>query len=207
MSLYARYLLPRLINLAMRSAATTAERARFIPVAAGVVLEIGAGSALNVPFYGVAVERLYALDPSLELWRLGHHRVRDARFPIEFLQSSAESVPLGDHTVDTVVSTWTLCTIPDPAAALQEMRRVLRPQGTLVFIEHGWSPDARVRVWQERLNPVWKRVAGGCSLYRQIERLIAGSGFQISQLERGYGDGPKPFAYLYKGLARPASQA
>jgi ubiquinone/menaquinone biosynthesis C-methylase UbiE len=206
MSLYAKYLLPRLIDLAMRKKAATSERARFIPAASGVVLEIGAGSALNIPFYGRAVERLYALDPSMELWRLGRHRVLDVRFPIEFLQSSAESIPLGNDTLDTVVSTWTLCTIPDPRAALEEIRRVLRPDGTLIFIEHGWSPDARVRAWQERLNPLWKRVAGGCNLDRQIEQLIARAGFQISSLERGYGEGPKPFAYLYRGLARPANQ-
>ncbi len=206
MSLYAKYVLPRLIDFAMSSKATTAERTRLIPLASGVVLEIGAGSALNLPFYGPAVRKLYALDPSRELWRLGRRRVQDVPFPIEFLQSSAESIPLGTATMDTVVSTWTLCTIPDPSAALEEMRRVLRPHGTLVFIEHGSSPDARVRAWQKRLNPLWKRVAGGCHLDRQIERLIGRAGFQISTLERGYGEGLKPFVYLYRGLARPANQ-
>ncbi|PYO52600.1 MAG: SAM-dependent methyltransferase [Candidatus Rokuibacteriota bacterium] len=196
MSLYAKYLLPRLIDLAMSSKATTAERTRLIPLASGVVLEIGAGSALNLPFYGPGVRKLYALDPSQELWRLGRGRVRNAPFPIEFLRSSAESIPVP----------WTLCTIPDPTAALAEMRRVLKPQGTLVFIEHGWSPDPRVRAWQERLNPLWKRVAGGCNLDRQIEQLIGRAGFQISTLERGYGEGLKPFVYLYRGLARPANQ-
>lgn len=206
MSLYAKYLLPRLIDFAMSSKATTAERTRLIPLASGVVLEIGAGSALNLPFYGPGVRKLYALDPSQELWRLGRGRVRNAPFPIEFLRSSAESIPVREDTVDTVVSTWTLCTIPDPTAALAEMRRVLKPQGTLVFIEHGWSPDPRVRAWQERLNPLWKRVAGGCNLDRQIEQLIGRAGFQISTLERGYGEGLKPFVYLYRGLARPANQ-
>jgi len=205
-SLYAKYLLPRLIDFAMSSKATTAERTRLIPLASGVVLEIGAGSMLNLPFYGPAVRKLYALDPSLELWRLGRGRVRNAPFPIEFVRSSAESIPVRDDTLDTVVSTWTLCTIPDPRAALEEIRRVLRPDGTLIFIEHGWSPDARVRAWQERLNPLWKRVAGGCNLDRQIEQLIGRAGFQISSLERGYGEGPKPFAYLYRGLARSANQ-
>jgi len=191
----------------MRSKATTAERARIVPLASGIVLEIGAGSALNVPFYGPAVEKLYALDPSLELWRLGRDRTRGARVPIQFLCSSAETIPVGDHTVDTVVSTWTLCTIPDPAVALQEMRRVLRPQGTLVFIEHGWSPDARVRAWQQGLNPLWKRVAGGCNLDRPIERLISSAGFELPGIERAYGEGLKPFVYLYRGLARPAKAA
>ncbi len=202
-SLYAKYLLPRLIDLAMRSKAQTAERARLIPAASGVVLEIGVGSALNIPLYSRAVKRLYALDPSVELWRLGCGRVGNAPFPIEFVRSSAESIPLSDDTVDTVVSTWTLCAIPNPTAALNEMRRVLRPQGTFMFIEHGWSPDPRVRAWQERLNPVWRRVAGGCNLDRQIDRLIGESGFQMSAVERGYGSGPKPFSYLYRGVARP----
>jgi len=206
MCFYAKYLLPRLIDLAMRSKADMAERARLIPVAAGVVLEIGVGSALNIPAYSARVERLFALDPSLELWRLGRRRVGSAPFPIEFIPASAERIPLRDEAVDTVVTTWTLCTIPEPTTALREMRRVLRPSGTLVFIEHGWSPDARVRAWQERLNPLWKRVAGGCTLDRRIDRLIAGAGFQMSMIDRGYGGGPKPFAYLYKGLARPTDR-
>src|SRR2546428_3669804 len=143
MSLYAKYLLPRLIDLAMSSKATTAERTRLIPLASGVVLEIGAGSALNLPFYGPAVRKLYALDPSQELWRLGRGRVRNAPFPTEFLQSSAESIPVRESTVDTVVSTWTLCTILDPTAALTEMRRGPQQQGTLGVILHGRLPAPR----------------------------------------------------------------
>jgi ubiquinone/menaquinone biosynthesis C-methylase UbiE len=205
-SLYARYILPRLIDLAMSRKADAVERARLVPLASGVVLEVGAGSALNVPFYGRAVERLYALEPSRELWRLGRGRVDNAAFPVELVPTSAESIPLRDSAVDTVVTTWTLCTIPDAPAALREMLRVLKPQGTLIFIEHGRSPDARVRAWQERLNPLWTRVAGGCNLDRRIDHLIAGAGFQISAIERGYSDGPRLFTYLYKGLARRADR-
>jgi ubiquinone/menaquinone biosynthesis C-methylase UbiE len=202
MNLYERYLLPRLIHLAMRSKAARAERAKFVPLASGTVLEVGAGSGLNLPFYGPKVRALFALDPSHALWRMARRRVAHAAFPIEFLASSAERIPLGAMMVDTVVTTWTLCTIPEPAEALVEMRRVLKPDGELIFVEHGRSPDRRVRAWQDRLDPVWTRVAGGCHLNRQIEDLILGAGFRVTQIERGYGRGAKAFSYLYKGLAQ-----
>lgn len=203
MSFYSRYVLPRFTDFAMSRRAIAAERARLIPRAAGIVLEIGAGSALNVPYYGPAVRKLYAIDPSLELWRLGRRRADGVRLAIEFLRASATGIPLRAHSVDTVVSTWTLCTIPDPRTALREMRRVLRPDGTLLFIEHGSSPEPHVRAWQARLTPLWKRIAGGCHLDREIERLLADAGFDVSMLERGYGEGPKPFVYLYRGVASP----
>ena len=203
MGLYARYVLPRLIDRAMSNRISAAERARLVPTATGVVLEVGAGSALNVPHYGAAVQRLYALDPSTAVWRLGRERVRRAPFPVEFLEASAERVPLDAGSVDTVVSTWTLCSIPDAAAALAELRRVLRPGGAFLFVEHGRSPDPRVQVWQRRLDPLWARVAGGCHVDRPIDRLIAGTGFDIAALERGYSAGPRPFSYLYRGTAHP----
>lgn len=124
-------------------------------------------------------------------------------FPVELLEASAEAIPLDDHTADAVVTTWTLCTIPDPVRALREMQRILRPEGRLLFVEHGRSPDARVRAWQDRLTPVWRRLAGGCHLNRQIDALLAEGGFRIERLEPGYGMGPRPFAYLYRGVARP----
>jgi ubiquinone/menaquinone biosynthesis C-methylase UbiE len=189
----------------MRSKVATAERRRVIPLASGTVLEVGVGSGLNLPFYGPKVQRLYALDPSRELWKMARKRVREVSFPVEFLAASAERIPLEDRSVDTVVSTWTLCTIPDPWLALSEMRRVLKPEGQLIFVEHGRSPDPGVEAWQNRFTPVWKRVAGGCHLNRPIDALIADAGFDIMQIERGYRRGPKPMAYLYKGLAqRPA---
>lgn len=201
MGFYARYVLPRLIDLAMRSRVVTARRARIVPLAAGKVLEIGAGSGLNLPFYGERVEKLYALDPSPEVWRLGRRRAARAGFPIEFLAHSGERIPLPDASIDTVVSTWTLCSIPRPLDALAEIRRVLTPDGRFLFIEHGRAPEAGVVAWQDRLTPVWKRIAGGCHLNRAIDALITEAGFEIARLERGYSKGPKPFAYLYEGTA------
>ena len=202
MTIYEKYVLPRLIHLAMRNKAATAERAKFVPLASGTVLEVGVGSGLNVPFYGPKVRALFALDPSLELWKMARSRVANAAGPVEFLASSAENIPLGEMTVDTVVTTWTLCTIRNPAEALAEMRRVLKPDGQLIFVEHGRSPDPGVLAWQDRLNPMWKRVAGGCHLNRQIDDLIVDAGFGVTRIERAYSRGPKAFSYLYKGFAQ-----
>ena len=204
MGLYARYVLPRLTDLVMRNQVQAEERAKLVPLASGVVLEIGIGSALNLPFYRPGVEKVYGLDPSRELWRIGRRRAEAALFPVEFLHGSAERIPLGDAVVDTVVTTWTLCTIPDPAAALAEVKRVLKPAAALVFVEHGWAPDRHVQLWQSRLTPVWKRVAGGCHMNREIDRLIGDAGFHFRRLDKGYANGPKILAYLYKGVATPS---
>ena len=201
MGVYATHVLPRLIDLAMRSRVVAAERARFVPMATGRVLEVGIGSGLNLPFYGPAVSSLLGLDPSLALWRLGVERAVTAPFAIRFAAGSAERVPAADASFDTVVTTFTLCSIPDPSAALTEMRRVLAPGGRLVFIEHGCSPEARVRAWQDRLTPLWRRVAGGCHLNRTIDALIRAAGFSIDRIETGYAQGPRPFAYLFRGAA------
>ena len=201
MRFYDTYVLPRVINLAMQNKAATAERAAFVPLASGKVLEVGIGSGLNLPFYGRAVERLHGVDPSRELWRMARRRADRAPFSVGFTAASAESLPIEDAAFDTVVTTWTLCTIPDPAKSLVEMKRVLKPGGRLLFVEHGRSPDAGVQAWQNRLNPLWKRLAGGCHLNRKIDELIRDAGFRITRIERAYTRGPKPFAYLYKGLA------
>ncbi|HEV8439586.1 MAG TPA: class I SAM-dependent methyltransferase [Methylomirabilota bacterium] len=206
MGLYARYVLPRLIDLVMRNKMSTAERVRLVPLARGRVLEVGFGSGLNLPFYAAGVEKLYGLDPSGELWNLGRRRVARARVPIEFVVASAERIPLPDATLDDIVMTWTACSIPDVSMALREMRRVLKPAGRLLFVEHGRSPDARVRTWQDRINPVWKRVAGGCHLNRQIDDLLVAAGFHLATIERGYSDGPKLFTYLYKGIAEKGTR-
>jgi len=205
MGLYQRYILPRLIDLSMQNRAVRAERARFVPLASGTVLEVGLGSGLNLPFYSPAVERLYGLDPSLELQTMARRRARDARLPVEFIAGSGERIPMEDETVDAVVTTWTLCSIPDPVRALTEMRRVLNPGGRLIFIEHGRSPDARVVSWQDRLTPVWRRLAGGCHLNRKIDTLILAAGFRIAEIETAYMKGPKPLVYLYKGVAQRSS--
>lgn len=206
MSLYGRYVLPRLTDLVMRNKADAEERARLVPHASGIVVEPGVGSALNVPFYDSrAVHKLYGVDPSRELWGIGRRRVEAAPFPVEYVPSSAEHIPLADELADTVVSTWTLCTIPDPSAALREVRRILKPDGQLLFIEHGRAPDPRVQRWQERLTPMWRHIAGGCHMDRKIDELITGAGFEFTQIARGYASGPKVLAYLFKGIARHAA--
>ena len=204
MGFYGKYVLPTLIELAMKNKAAQAERVRFVPRASGEVLEIGVGSGLNIPIYGSGVRKLYALDPSAELLRMAGRRAERAAFPVELLQHPAEAIPLGDGTVDSVVTTWTLCSIPDAAAALREVRRVLRPAGQLIFIEHGRSTDPSVVRWQDRVTPLWRKISGGCHLNRPIDRLLAQGGFEVSELERGYMAGPRIGAYLYRGIARPA---
>ncbi len=203
MGIYSTYVLPRLINLTMQNTLAAAERTRFVPFASGKVLEVGIGSGLNIPFYSPDIETLVGLDPSVELWKLAHKRTAAAPFPIEYLGLSGEHIPLEDKTFDTVVTTWTLCTIPDPVTALKEMRRVLKQDGRLIFVEHGLAADRRVQVWQNRLNPLWNQIAGGCNLNRRIDTLISEAGFRISQIDTGYLKGLKPFSFLYKGLARP----
>jgi ubiquinone/menaquinone biosynthesis C-methylase UbiE len=202
MGIYGRYILPRLIDLVMRKESDTAERARLVPLARGRVLEVGFGSGLNLPFYSPSVEKLYGLDLSRELWRLARRRIDAAHVPFEFIPASAEVIPLPEASVDDVIMTWTACSIPDAGRAMREIRRVLRPSGRLLFVEHGHAPDAAVARWQDRLNPVWKRLAGGCNLNRRIDDLVRGAGFDITGIERGYGEGPKPFSYLYKGIAQ-----
>jgi ubiquinone/menaquinone biosynthesis C-methylase UbiE len=200
-SVWSRRILPRLIDLVMRNEAAAAERARLVPSASGVVLEIGIGSALNLRYYTSAVRALYGVDPSQELWRIGRRRLTAGSFPIRYVVGSAEALPIAERRIDTVVTTWTLCSIPDAGAALAQMRRVLKPGGRLIFIEHGRSPDPSVQRWQDRLTPLWSRVAGGCHLNRPIDTLLDAAGFQPITLDRGYGEGPRAMSYLYKGVA------
>jgi SAM-dependent methyltransferase len=207
MGLYARHLLPRLTDLAMRSSAVGAERRRWVPRAAGTVLEIGAGSGLNLRHYGPDVRRLYALDPSEELRRMARRRAVAARVPVTFLAGSAEALPLRAASVDVVVMTWTLCTVPDALRAVRELGRVLVPEGRLIFAEHGRAPDPGVARWQDRLTPLWRRVAGGCHLNRRIVDLLGAGGFATVELEQGYIAGPRIGSYLYRGVARPAGAA
>ena len=205
MGLYQRWLLPRLLDLAMRNKQATRYREKLVPRAAGRVLEIGAGSGLNLPFYGRGVSRLYALDPSVALIGMARGKQRQD-CPVEFLERSAEELPLASGSIDTVVSTWTLCTIPDALKALREARRVLVPGGTLIFVEHGRAPDPAVAAWQRRLDPLWTRIAGGCHLDRPIAGLVRRAGFEICELENEYLKGPRPFTYTYSGLARSAQE-
>jgi SAM-dependent methyltransferase len=203
MALYRRHVLPVLTHLAMSTTAIAAERARWIPLAGGVVLEIGVGSGLNIPFYGPHVGKLYALEPSDGLRRLAAPRASQAAVPVEFLAATAEAIPLPAASVEWVVTTWTLCTIGNPAMALREFRRVLHPEGRVLFVEHGCSPEPGVLRWQDRLTPIWRRVGGGCHLNRPIDRMLAEGGFAIEGLERGYIRGPRFSSYVYRGIARP----
>jgi ubiquinone/menaquinone biosynthesis C-methylase UbiE len=207
MGLYAKYVLPNLIDLAMRNKDTTRLRAEWIPRARGDVLEIGIGSGRNLPFYSSAVARIYGVDPSVELQQIARKRQQIDPGRIQFLaQSAEERLPLANNTIDTAVITWTLCSIPEPGTALKEVRRVLKEGGRLIFVEHGHSPDPGVATWQDRLTPVWKRISGGCHLNRKIDDLIASSGFHIRELGTSYLPGPRPMTYTYQGVADPLLQ-
>lgn len=201
MGLYQRWVLPRLLELAMRQKVLDQYRQRAIASARGLVLEIGVGSGLNLPLYGPAVERVCAIDPSPELLRMAGQRTGGSVVPVSLVRASGERLPFADAIFDTVVTTWTLCSIVDPVAALIEMRRVLKPDGCLVFVEHGLSPDYRVARWQHGLTPGWRRIAGGCHLDRRIDELIGAAGFQFDAIETGYMTGPKPWTFLYQGRA------
>jgi ubiquinone/menaquinone biosynthesis C-methylase UbiE len=203
MGFYAKHILPHLIDLAMRRKETVRLRAAWIPQARGIVLEIGIGSGLNLPFYSPEVRHVYGVDPSVELQRMARQRATTGLEKAEFLtQSAEEPLPLASETIDTVVVTWTVCSLPNAAKALQEMKRVLKASGRLIFVEHGRAPDPGVAAWQDRMTPLWKRLAGGCHLNRRIDELIMEAGFRISDLKLGYVAGPRPLTYTYQGVAR-----
>ncbi len=176
-------------------------RQRTIAAARGRVLEVGIGSGINLPLYGRDISSVCGIEPSAGLLR------RAASQPTatlgEFIRGSAEAIPFEDEAFDSVVTTWTLCTIPDVELALREMRRVLRSDGRLLFVEHGLAPDAAIVRWQMRLTPCWKCNGGGCHLNRKIDDLIAAAGFTIERLDTGYLHRRNPFGYMYEGIARP----
>lgn len=201
MGFYDRVIFPRLMHIVMGFGELPEYRRKVVPAAEGRVLEIGIGSGLNAPLYTDRVSEVIGLDPNETLNRMARERVAKARVPIRVLNGSAEDMPLDDSSFDTVVMTWTLCSIPNPVRALREMRRVLRPGGQLLFIEHGAAPDPGVARWQDRLTPAWKRVAGGCHLNRPMDRLIREGGFTLTDLETGYLEGPRFAAYNYWGRA------
>jgi ubiquinone/menaquinone biosynthesis C-methylase UbiE len=202
MGVYAKYLLPRIIDLSMRNKETARLRAAWIPHARGEVLEIGIGSGLNLPFYSHDVQRVYGVDPSVELQRMARKRRMAEPTKLEFLlQSAEERLPLPDSSIDTAVFTWTMCSIADASKALLQVNRVLKMSGRLIFVEHGHSPDLGVAVWQERLTPLWKRIGGGCHLNRKIDELISAAGFRIAELNKCYLPGPRPMTYTYQGFA------
>ena len=202
MGFYQDQIVPVLINLAMRQQDLVPYRSRIVSVAVGRVLEIGVGSGMNLPLYIDRAVEILGLEPHPKLLRMASAKA--APVASKLIEGSAEAIPLDAWAVDTVVLTWTLCTIPDATKALAEMRRVLKPSGQLLFVEHGLSPDERVQKWQDRLTPIWKRIAGGCHLNRPVRKLIEDAGFRISRLETGYMPGPKPMTFIYEVAARPA---
>jgi len=203
MGFYSDIILPRLCDLAMRNKQLVPFRERVIGAAEGRVLEIGVGSGMNLPFYRPPVREVPALEPAPRLVAMARKASQATSMPVSFLEASAEAIPLDEHSVDTIVTTWTLCSVPQAATALAELRRVLRPGGKLLFAEHGQAPDAGVRWWQDRLTPVWRRIGGGCHLNRPIRAMIEGAGFRIDRIETGYIPGPKPMTFMYQGSARP----
>lgn len=203
MGFYQNRILPRLIDLSMRNRDLASYRERVLSVAEGRVLEVGVGSGLNLPFYTGRVTHVVGIEPAPRLLAMAREVVHRQEIPLELIGASGESIPFPENRFDTVVTTWTLCSIPAISVALNEMRRVLKPTGRLLFVEHGRAPEESVRKWQDRLTPVWKRIGGGCHLNRPIRELIEGAGFSIEHLQTGYMRGPKPMTYMYEGRAIP----
>jgi ubiquinone/menaquinone biosynthesis C-methylase UbiE len=208
MGFYRDQVVPRVTEVVMNRADLRPIRDRVAAGLAGEVLEVGFGSGLNVPHYPRAVAKVLAVDPARAGRRLAARRLEVSPVPVEFAGLDGEQLPWADARFDHVLITWTLCTIPDPARALAEICRVLRPGGTLHFAEHGRSPDRAVARWQDRLTPLQRRFAGGCHLGRPIAQLIAGSGLHIIRMDNYYLQGPKAFGYTFEGrAAKPASAA
>lgn len=199
---YERHVLPYLIDFACGMKPVREQREKVVPLAHGRVLEVGIGTGLNLAYYDKAkVERVVGLDPALEMHRLARKRMKSAGLEVELVGLSAERIPLEDAGFDTVLMTYTLCSIPDPVAALKEMRRMLKPGAKLVFCEHGASPDPSVRRWQDRLTPLWSKIAGGCQLNRDIPALLEQAGLRCDDLQTAYLPGPRPVTYNYWGTA------
>ena len=204
MSFYNKYILPKVLNCACASKPINYQRDKIVPFAEGVVLDIGIGSGLNIPFYNkTKIKQLYGLDPSKELLDIAKSVAKKENLEIEFLECGAESIPLPDKSIDTVLITYTMCTIPDVALSNSEIIRVLKDDGKLLFCEHGLAPDKNIVKWQKRINPLWSKIAGGCNLNRDIPNLITSSGFKISNMEEMYLPSTPKFAgYNYWGVAK-----
>jgi ubiquinone/menaquinone biosynthesis C-methylase UbiE len=202
MGFYEKHLLPYIVNVAMNTKAMNDERRRCLENVKGAVLEVGFGTGLNLPHYPRTVTKVVGVDPSDASARLARKRIAASPFPVEIIGVSAERISVADASFESVVSTFTLCTIPDVASALLEMRRALRPGGRFYFVEHGRAEDPNVERWQERLNAMEQTIFGGCHLTRPISALIQQAGFEIERLEHSYLKGAPKFAgFLYRGVA------
>jgi ubiquinone/menaquinone biosynthesis C-methylase UbiE len=201
MGFYSTQIVPRYADIALRGRELSRLRARVAAGLEGEVLEVGFGSGLNVPHYPPAVTRVRAVDPATVGRKLAARRVAESSVPIDYVGLDGEDLPLDDASVDHVLTTWTLCTIPDVDRALAEITRVLRPGGVLHFLEHGRSPDPGVARWQDRLTPLQRRLAGGCHLNRPIQELVARPGLQVDEIDNYYLPGPRPLGYMYEGTA------
>ena len=204
LSFYDKYILPKFLNCACGSKPINYQREKIVPLAEGKVLDVGIGSGLNIPYYNKSkIKYLYGLDPSIELLNLAKPLAKKNELEIEFLECGAEAIPLPNDSIDTVVITYTLCTIPDTQLSNQEIMRVLKPNGKLLFFEHGLAPDINIAKWQKRINPIWNKIAGGCNLNRDIPNLIRSSGLKISNMEEMYLPSTPKFAgYNYWGVAK-----
>ena len=205
MGFYDRHILPRVINWSCGTRPVQKQRQKVVPLAEGRVLEIGIGTGLNLPYYEPEkIERVIGLDPAEQMLSYAKRKSRSVPFPVEYLALQGERIPLQPESVDTVLVTYTLCTIADANTALEGMRQVLKPSGRLIFCEHGKAPDEAVKRWQDRLNPLWRRIGGGCNLNRDIPALIEDAGFAIDDLETMYLPGtPRFTGFNYWGCARP----
>ncbi len=205
MGFYARHVLPRLLDAACGCGSITYQRELVVPQASGDVVEIGIGSGLNLPFYDPArVSSVTGIDPDDAIWALAADRASACDFPVRRLGLSGERIDLPDASADTVVITYALCTIPDPEAALREAARLLKPDGRVLFTEHGLAPDRSVARWQRRIDPVWSRIAGGCHSGRDIPAIFRRAGLRLHDLQQGYVPGPRVLAYNYWGAASAA---
>jgi ubiquinone/menaquinone biosynthesis C-methylase UbiE len=202
MSLYSRFVLPTLVHFACSAESNMRQREKVIPLAQGRVLEIGIGSGLNLAYYRPErVTRLWGLDPCPEMRKRAERAARSVPIGVELLDLPSDEIPLERGCVDTVVATYTLCTIPETRLALREMIRVLSPGGRFIFCEHGRAPDAGVRRWQNLLNPIWEKMSGGCQLNRPIPQLIEEGGFRIRDMQASYIRGWRPASFNYWGVA------
>lgn len=201
MGFYHDQILPRIVDLACGVKAARPLRARVCEELHGRVLEIGFGSGHNIPFYPEAVTEVAAIEPSETAWKLARSRLDETPTPVLRSGLDGQSLPFPDDSFDSAVSTWTLCTIPDDLRALEEVRRVLEPGGELHFVEHGLAPDESVRRWQHRLEPIQKRLFGGCHLTRPIVERIAKAGFDVTEVDEFYDEGPKVLAAFSLGTA------